>query len=69
LEEEVVNMKITMMVDGHTTGDYSLERGKAFLRKLQNTNLIKDDETEQLAKIEFLTENSRVTVYPIVAGG
>lgn len=58
-----------MMFKGHTTGDYSLEQGKTYLRKLQRTNLIVDDETRQLAKIDFLTENSHVFVYPILVGG
>lgn len=62
-------MKITLLVNGHTTQDYSLEMGKTYLHKLEKTNLIIDDETCQLAKIDFLTENSNVTVFPIVVDG
>jgi len=62
-------MKITMLLDGHTTQEYSLEMGKTYLHKLEKTNLIIDDETHQLAKIDFLTETSNVTVFPMVMGG
>lgn len=62
-------MKITMMVDGHTTQEYALEQGKTYLRNLEKTSLIIDDETRQIAKVEGLSERSRVTVYPRVAGG
>ncbi len=62
-------MKITMLVNGHTTQEYELEQGKRYLRVLSKTNLIIDNETKQLAKIEFLNPTSSVTVMPLVAGG
>lgn len=63
-------MKIRMLVRGHTTQEYSLEIGKNLLRAERNQgNLVVDDATKQLAKIEGLTEVSSVTVFPRVAGG
>lgn len=58
-----------MLVDGHTTQTYSLDRGTSLLKELEKNNMIVDDETMQLTKIEFLNENSSVTVYPKVIGG
>lgn len=64
-----MELKITMMVDGHTTQEYGLEQGKLYLHKLEKTHLVVDDETKQLAKIEGLGVNSSMTAYPRVAGG
>ena len=63
------DLKITMLVDGHTTQEYELEQGKSYLRTLSKTNLIVDDELKQLAKIDGLTNASSVTVMPRVMGG
>ena len=62
-------LKITMLVDGHTTFDYELKQGKSYLTMLSKTNLIIDDETKQLAKITDLKSTSSVTVMPRVMGG
>jgi hypothetical protein len=62
-------LKITMLVNGHTTQEYELEQGKSYLKVLSKTNLIVDDELTQLAKIESLTNTSNVTVIPRVMGG
>ena len=63
-------MKIRMLVRGHTTQVYDLEYGKQILRAEQRQgSLVIDDATNQLAKIEGLTEVSSVTVFPRVAGG
>ena len=63
-------MKIRMLVRGHTTQVYDLEYGKRILRaELNRGNTVIDDATNQLAKIEGLTEISSVTVFPKVAGG
>ena len=63
-------MKIRMLVRGHTTQEYGLEYGKRILRaELKLGNTVMDDATNQLAKIEGLTEVSSVTVFPRVAGG
>jgi len=63
-------LKIRMLVGGHTTQTYELERAKAILRhsEVLGYNII-DDETHQLAKIESLTEESKVTVWPSITGG
>jgi predicted transcriptional regulator YheO len=63
-------MKIRMLVNGHQIQDYALEDGKQILSSLRaQGNFVVDDEAHQLAKIEGLAENSRVTVYPHVSGG
>lgn len=63
-------MKIRMLVDGHTAQDYNLNYAKVILRENQELGcLIVDDETRQLAKIESLGEDSRVTIYPAIRGG
>ena len=63
-------MKIRMLVDGHKAQEYSLEYAKNILKGQKRQGcIIVDDETRQLAKIEDLTEDSRVTVYPAVTGG
>ena len=63
-------MKIRMLVNGHTVQQYDLAWGKKILRAAQSEgSLVMDDETRQLAKIEGLTEDSSVTVYPVVRGG
>jgi hypothetical protein len=63
-------MKIRMLVDGHTVQEYDLDFGKRILTMERNKgNLVVDDETRQLAKIEMLTNDSAVTVYPAVTGG
>ena len=63
-------MRIRFLVDGHTTQQYGLEFGKVILQnEHQRGNLVVDDETKQLAKIESLTEDSSVTVYPAIQGG
>jgi len=62
-------MKIRWLVEGHTQQAVSLERARELLQEAAQENLIIDDETQQLAKIEGLTEKSRVTVFPIVKGG
>ena len=65
-----VRMKIRMLVDGHTTQVYDLDRAKTLLKREQSRgNLVVDDETRQLAKVDFLKEDSSVTVYPVVKGG
>lgn len=64
------DLKIRMLVNGHTQQTYNLEWGKNLLRaERRRGNLVVDDETRQLAKIEGLTEESSVTVYPAIAGG
>lgn len=63
-------MKIRMLVDGHSAQEYALDFGKNILTiERSKGNLVIDDETKQLAKIEGLTEDSSVTVYPAVKGG
>ena len=63
-------LKIRMLVNGHTAQEYNLEWGKSILRaERAEGRLVVDDETLQLAKIDGLTENSSVTVYPRIAGG
>ena len=63
-------MKIRMLVDGHSTQKYDLVYAKNLLRDYQAKGcLIVDDETRQLAKIESLKEDSRVTVWPMIRGG
>jgi len=63
-------VKIRMLVDGHSARDYDLSYAKVILRESQEQGcLIVDDETRQLAKIESLGEDSRVTVYPAIKGG
>ena len=63
-------MKIRMLVNGHTAQTYELNWGKKILQAERNQgNLVIDDETKQLAKIEGLTEDSNVTVYPAITGG
>ena len=66
-EDEV---KIRMLVNGHTAQTYDLAWGKSILRaERAEGKLVVDDETRQLAKIQDLTENSSVTVYPRIMGG
>jgi len=63
-------LKIRMLVGGHTTQQYDLDFGKRILLAEKKAgNLVIDDETRQLAKIELLNEDSSVTVYPAVQGG
>lgn len=63
-------LKIRMLVDGHTVQEYDLDFGKRILTMERDKgNLVVDDETRQLAKIEMLTKDSAVTVYPAVTGG
>lgn len=63
-------MKIRMLVDGHSEQIYELNYAKKILRRESaRGNLVVDDETRQLAKIESLTEDSSVTVYPVISGG
>lgn len=63
-------MKIRMLVGGHTTQTYSLDFAKEFLLSERvKGNLVIDDETNQLAKIEGLTEESSVTVFPRITSG
>jgi len=63
-------LKIRMLVDGHMAQEYDLDFGRRILTIERNKgNLIVDDETRQLAKIEMLTKDSAVTVYPAVTGG
>lgn len=63
-------MKIRMLVNGHTQQVYDLEWGKKLLKaEVEKGSLVVDDEARQLAKIEELTEDSSVTVYPAIVGG
>lgn len=63
-------MKIRMLVDGHTAQEYELNYAKKVLQQEEALgNLVVDDETRQLAKIESLTEDSQVTVFPLISGG
>jgi len=63
-------MRIRYLVDGHTPVVVGLEKGLQLLEKAQKEgNIIIDDDTQQLAKIEFLNEDSRVTVWPVPSGG
>lgn len=59
-----------MLVGGHTSQEYELEFAKNILRqRAAMGDLVVDDETQHLAKIDFLTEQSSVTVWPLIAGG
>jgi len=63
-------MRIRYLVEGHTQQVVTLELGKKRLQKaISEGNLIVDDETQQFAKLENLTEDSQVTVWPVVQGG
>ena len=63
-------LKIRMLVNGHSEQTYDLDWGKKILQAERNSgNLVIDDETRQLAKIETLTEESAVTVFPRIVGG
>jgi len=63
-------LKIRMLVNGHSEQQYGLSYAKYILEEQQKLgHIIVDDETKQLAKIEFLNEDSSVTVYPAIIGG
>ena len=63
-------MKIRMLVNGHSEQTYQLEYGKYLLTEMkQQGKLIVDNETKQLAKLEFLNDQSSITVYPAIIGG
>ena len=63
-------MKIRLLVDGHTVQEYKLSYGKNLLKEYQSQGcLILDDETKQLTKVEFLNQDSKVTVIPAIRGG
>ena len=63
-------MKIRMLVNGHTEQQYGFEYGQKILAKqILEGNMVVDDETRQLAKIEGLKETGSYTVYPKIAGG
>ncbi len=63
-------MKIRMLVGGHKAQNYELSYAKRILeRESAKGNIIIDEETRQLAKIESLTEDSRVSVFPRIVGG
>ena len=63
-------MKIRWLVNGHSQQTVSLERGQKILaQEMAKGNLIVDEELRQLQKIEGLSEDTVVTVYPAVVGG
>ena len=63
-------LKIRWLVNGHSQQTVSLEKGRKILaQELAKGNLIVDEELRQLQKLEGLSEDSVVTVYPAVVGG
>ena len=63
-------MKIRMLVDGHTEQQYDFEFGQKILAaEIKNGNMVVDDETKQLTKIDGLKADSDYTVYPRIVGG